>query len=1063
MKHSRRVLLTLFAVFITFSTVHAKKRSLKDIVYDNRQPYPDIEDQNVLHRNTEEPHATLMPYKSRQKALKAERYNSEYCEMLNGEWYFRWSPDPEHRPKEFFKPSFDVSSWDKIPVPSSWQTKGYGTPIYTNVKYPFTPKPPRVMDKVTNSNFTAAKAKNPVGSYRRTFTVPENWSGRKIFIAFDGVDSAYYLWINGKKVGYAQGSRTHKEFDITKYLKKGENLLAVEVYRYSDGSYLEDQDMFRLSGIFRRVYLWSAPTQHIRDFYVTTDLDEAYKNATLKLRASLVNYGKQPSNVLFDAQLYSINGEPIGKPMTARVALTPGKDTVLNLSGNYNNPLKWSAEHPNLYTLIMSLKTDDGKKITEYESVRVGFREIESKLGNLLVNGQPVLFKGVDRHEHSYENGHTVSREEMIRDLVLMKRHNINGVRTSHYANDPVWLDLCDEYGIYLCAEANMEDHGAQYLTNEPSWKEAFVDRMRQMVERAKNHPSAIIWSSGNEAGHGVCLNAMSEWAMKHDPSRARQYGAKETICAPMYWTPKMMKGFGEQWNKKMQRNPKSNPKPLIQCEYAHSMGNSTGNLQDYWDVIEKYPGLQGGFIWDWIDQALKKEVPGKKGEYFFAYGGDFHDNPNSGNFCCNGLIDADRKTLHPAINEVKKVYQNIKTIPVDIKTGKVKVKNKFFFTNINEFNAVWELSENGRIIQSGSLGSLNIPPQTEKEITVPFKNTTLNSSKEYFLTVKFLLSKKSKWADKGYVIAWDQLPLPYKFVEQDIKNTSQVNLKKTDNAFEITGTDFTLKIDRKTGFLNSYKVHGKEFIKMPLKPNFWRASTDNDNAWRCRDRKWFDAWRNFDKNRKLESISADQQKDGTVKISAKLEYPEVKSTFDITYTVYGNGTIKFDCAFKQTAGTMEVPKIGMEMGIPKDFTAFEWYGRGPHEAYRDRKTGAPVAQYKSSLKDLWFGYARPQENGNRTDVRWLKVLTPQGTGLFFKGQPLIDFSAWEYTLKAITEARHPYDLKPAPYVTLNIDYGQSGLGGDTTWGMKAKPHPEYLFTPGKTFKWSFIMSAFSK
>jgi beta-galactosidase len=1039
-----------------------KRPTLKDMVYDKRTPHPDLENPNVLQKNTEPPHATLMPSASKEKALKCDRYASKYCELLNGQWFFHWSPDPEHRPKEFYKSSFDVSGWKKILVPSSWQAQGYGTALYTNSKYPFKTVPPRVMDEPPKT-FTSFKDRNPVGSYRRTFDVPSDWKGRRIFLAFDGVDSAYYLWVNGKKVGYAQGSRTLKEFDVTKYLKVKGNVLAVEVYRYCDGSYLEDQDMFRLSGIFRRVYLWSAPTTHIRDFFATTDLDDAYKNATLNLEASLCDFSKTPAKVLFEAQVFTLDGKPFGKPMTATATVVPGKETTLKLKGNFTNPLKWSAEHPNLYTLLMTLKTPDGKKTIEYESVRIGFREIENKGGNLLVNGQPILFKGVDRHEHSYDTGHAVSRGEMIRDLELMKRYNVNAVRTSHYANDPVWLDLCDEYGIYLCAEANVEDHGAQFISDEPSWTHVFVNRVKRMVERDKNHPSAIIWSMGNESGPSKqrAFVAMQEWLVERDPSRARQYGPKSTVNTPMYRSPKDMENYGKHWDG--QRKSSRSPAPMIQCEYAHSMGNSTGNLQDYWDVIEKYDGLQGAFIWDWVDQALRKEVPGKPGKYFFAYGGDFNDFPNNGNFSCDGLIDADRKKIHPALNEVKKVYQNIKVLPVDPKAGKVKVKNKYFFTNLNEFDASWELAANGTVVQKGVLGKLNIPPQTEKNIAIPIDASKIQPSKEYFLTVRFALAKDANWAKKGHVVAWDQIPLPYKYVPPKLANKGKLALKETSDAFEVKGASFSVKIGKKTGFLESYKVKGVEFLKSPMKPNFWRVPTDNDSAWRRRDRKAFDAWRDYDKGRKTAAVAAKKLGDGAVRISAKLEYPNVKSTFDIAYIVYGNGTLKCDCAFKQDAGTMEVPRIGLAMELPGDFTKFKWYGRGSHESYWDRKTGAPVGIYEKTLQELWFDYVRPQENGNRTDVRWVLVGNPNGAKLFVKGMPIINFSAWPYALDTITKAKHPYDLKPSGEVTLNVDLGQTGVGGDTTWGGKAKPHPEYLFKPGKLYKWSFTMKGAAK
>jgi beta-galactosidase len=1034
-----------------------RKPAQEKIAYDPRAPHPDLENQKVLSRNTEAPHATLVPYRSPETALSCQREKSAFYQSLNGKWAFHWAPDPEHRPADFFKPDFDVSSWKSIAVPSSWQTQGYGTPIYTNSKFPFANKPPRVMD-TPDKKFTSFKERNPVGSYRRTFTVPSAWQGRKTFLVFDGVDSAYYLWVNGKKVGYAQGSRTPKEFDITPFLKSGENTLAVEVYRYCDGSYLEDQDMFRLSGIFRRVYLWSAPPQHIRDFFVVTDLDDACRDATLKISASLRNFSESPASCTLEAQLFSVDGLPVGAVMKTRATLAPGKDTPATLEQQVANPLKWSAETPNLHTLVLALKRNDGTTV-ELVSTRIGFREVETRDGQLLVNGQPIYIKGVDRHEHSPETGHATSRAEMLEDIKLMKRHNINAVRTSHYANDPAWLDLCDEFGIYLCAEANMEDSAAaRILTDNPEWSEVFLDRMVRMVERDKNHPSIIIWSSGNESGQGSNLGVMQDWVAKRDPTRARQYGPNSTVNTPMYTRPWDLENYGKRGDEFRAQHRKISP--LVMCEYAHSMGNSTGDLQSYWKVFEKYPVLQGGFIWDWVDQSIKKEIPGKPGRYFMAYGGDFGDFPNNGNFCCNGLIDSDRKHVHPAIHEVKKVYQNIKTTPVDLTKGEVEVFNKHLFTNAKAFDAFWELSADGKVVKNGGLGCLDIAPRSKKTVKIPFGPAKLDPAREYFLKVAFRLPNDTAWAARGHVVAWDQFALPHKFKAPDFSGKGKVALREDAGAIVVEGEGFSVEIGKKSGLMEHFRAGGVDRFVSPLTPNFWRPPTDNDNAWRRDVRKEMELWRKSAQHAKLVSLEKKALPDGSAQITAELEYPTVKSTFGIVYHVFGDGTVKLDCAFRQAKDFPVVARIGLTVGLPSGFRTFQWFGRGPHESYADRKESAEVGIHQSDLAAMWFDYARPQENGNHTETRWMNATAGNGARLEVRGLPTFDFSAWPCTAEAVAGAKHPYEIKAADHVVLNLDYGQIGLGGDTTWGGKAIPHKEFLFVPGEIYRWSFTMHA---
>ena len=1048
-----RLMLCVCFCFSVSSVANAQPKKKKKIVYDDRTPDPVVENQEVLHINTEKPHATLIPYASKAAALKGRFTNSIFYSSLDGKWKFKWSPDPEHRPADFYKPSYDVSKWGEIEVPRSWQTAGFGTAIYTNSKEPFANKKPRVMD-VPDKRFTSYKERNPVGSYRRTFTVPSSWRGRQIFITFDGVDSCFYLWINGKKVGYSQGSRTPAEFNITKYLVKGENTIAVEVYRYCDGAYLEDQDMFRLSGIFRKVYLWAAPQQHIRDFFVKTDLDSHYKDTTLTVDVDVHNYTRATAAATVSMELLDASGKTVATA-ESKLSLVPGQDTSASMTKNISNPLKWSAEHPNLYTFLLTLKDKSGKVIEVLKS-KVGFRKIEFKDGTMCINGKPIMFRGVDRHEHSYDKGHYVTEKECLRDVLLMKRHNINAVRTSHYPNNPEWYDLCDQYGIYLIDEANLET-GDNSISNSKDWIPAYLDRVVRMVERDKNHPSIVIWSMGNESGNprGVCFKAVQEWVKERDPSRGRIYGPYSNLSSPMYKRPSDLRREAEKRIKQPGRFG-----PIVQVEYAHSMGNSTGAMREYMDAYDSTPGLLGGFIWDWIDQGLKKEVPGKPGKFFAAYGGDYGDFPNNGNFCLNGLIDADRKTVHPAIHEVKKAYQAIDVKPVDLAAGKVLVKNKNLFTNANEYDASWELMANGKVVKSGDLGEIDVPPLSTKEITIPVTAATIPKGKECFVKILFKLTQKTPWADKGFVVAWDQLAFPFKPRKLTIPMSGKVAVREAGDIITLKGTGFEIVIGKSSGCVEKFNSHGVAVLKTSLVPNLYRIMTDNDMAWRVREPGRREFWLKANDSRKVTSVTVKRLAPGMVAVSAKFSYPEAKGVFKATYTVNGAGQLMVDASFTYGDGIQPVPRIGMQTGIDKSFAKFTWYGRGPHEAYSDRKESAAFGIYTAGMEQLYFPYERPQSTGNRTDVRWLTITDAKNNSIWIAGRPQFDFSASPYTMKSVIGKKHQYELEPAAFTILNINYGETGVGGDTTWGGKAKPHEQYLLLPETTYKYSFVISA---
>ena len=1006
----------------------------------------DWENPQMIGSNKEAPHTTMMVYPDKASVIEGERKLSPFYHSLSGQWRFNWVEKPVQRPMDFYQMDFDDSQWDHIEVPSNWQMQGYGIPIYLNHPYPFKKNPPNIQHNY-----------NPVGSYRTRFLVPKKWEGRQVFLHFGGVESAFYVWVNGNKVGYSQGSRLPAEFNITHYLKPGENLLAVEVYRWSDGSYLECQDFWRLSGIFRDVFLFSTPSVHIRDFEVRTDLDDDYRDAGLGLHIRLVNFDTEAAQGMsVEASLLDTDADQ--ELWTGEVSLPsiPESHTQL-FQTQIKNPRKWSAETPNLYTLVLALRDSSGR-VLEYTGCRVGFREVEMRGGQLLVNGQPVLFKGVNRHEHDPVTGHYVSRDSMVRDIELMKRFNINAVRPCHYPDDPLWYNLCDEYGIYLVDEANIESHGMGYrpdvtLGNNPDWMEAHIDRIRRMVERDKNHPSVVIWSMGNEAGDGVNFVAGSDWIHQRDPYRPVHYERAllrdhVDIYSPMYMRIEGLKRYVSKTQKR----------PLILCEYAHAMGNSVGNLQDYWDVIEAEPQLQGGFIWDWVDQAIFAKT--SDGRPFFGYGGDFGDVFNDGNFLCNGLIQPDR-TPNPHLWEVKKVYQNIKVSVVDAGSGKFLVRNNHYFANLNVINYLWELAADGEIIQTGDPQTLDLPPRQSTELSIPFEMSENTADTEYILTVKFVLPKDEPWAERGHVVAWDQfeLPKPKSTLKTiDLAALPGLDLQETPKQFIISGDGFEARIGKESGALEDYRVEGQKLVSSPLVPNFWRAPIDNDNGNRMPARQAI--WRMAGPQRVLTAVKVQRKDEKAIEIGASFVLPAGMSTQTITYRIYGNGDIVVENSFE--AGMKDLPNLprfGMQMAVPGSLQNLTWYGRGPHESYWDRKTGAAVGIYSGTVADLLHPYIRPQEVGNKTDVRWLTLTDENGAGWLAVGDSVLSVSAWPFGQDALERAEHTFELVERNSITVNLDLKQMGVGGDNSWG--ARPHTPYTL-PATSYKYSFRLTPLS-
>ncbi len=1219
------------------------------------QPQPDWENEHVFERNREAPCAASLMYPTEQAALAGRPTENPWFCSLNGPWKFHWAPDPDHRPVDFYRTEFDVAAWDEVAVPGNWQLQGYGVPLYSNIPYPFKADPPRVTSEPPRY-YTTYTQRNPVGSYRRMFQLPEQWSGRQVMVQFDGVDSAFYVWVNGQEIGYSEGSRTPATFNITKHIQTGQNTIAVEVYRYSDGSYLEDQDYWRLSGIYRNVFLWSPPDQHIRDFFVHAELDGEYRDGSLEVEMDLQNFAKAAATCAVHLRLLDPQQQVVAEasqPVSLKAArLTQIRTHRIKLA----NPAKWTAETPQLYTLILALRNQQGETL-EARSHRIGFRKVEIRGGQLLVNGQPIYLKGVNRHEHDPVTGHVISVESMIRDIRLMKQLNINAVRACHYPDDPAWYALCDTLGLYVVDEANIESHGMGYgaesLAKAPSWKEAHLDRVRRMVERDKNHPSIIIWSLGNEAGNGENFQACYDWIKQRDPSRPVQYEraqleANTDIYCPMYASIEHIVAYAS--------TPQQ--RPLILCEYAHAMGNSVGNLQDYWDAIESHAQLQGGFIWDWLDQGLQAQVPtghetadlarpgrratvlGKladggvlgpvtlsddqglnldgpltleavvqgfqhstycpliskgdhqyllrfnnqgidfvifqdqwvglrvefaeagltddwnritavydgraliayvngrevgrravqgpittstfpvnigrnsevpqrvcclsigaariysraltpaevadpqsrgrdglqldldlahvkpdqiplgRGATYFAYGGDFGDQPNDENFCCNGLLAPDC-TLHPHAYEVQKVYQSIKVEPVDLTVGTVRVHNKYFFTNLSQFQASWVVRRDGREVGSGQLGRLDVAPRTKREITIPLAELqdALNLPGEYLVTVSFTLPEETAWAERGHRVAWDQLPLPGPVSPAAPPATSQqggLTLRESDEQYIVDSAAARVVINRHTGALESYRWQGRELLAAPLEPNFWKVP--NDNQYRSQYLNAVQPWRNAARNRQVQRVVAEQA-GGQVRVVAEMVLPVGQSAYHVTYTVRADSHIEVTCRYQPGESDIPLlPKFGMTTALPGADQLITWYGRGPQETYWDRKTGGEIAIHRLAVEEFIHPYIRAQDNANRTDVRWFTVTDRDGHGVRVTcgGTPLC-FAVWPYTLQDLEQATHDYQLPRRDSLVLNIDHLLHGVGGDNSWG--ALTHPQYTLPGNQPYEYTFTLA----
>lgn len=997
----------------------------------------DWENQHVVGINKEEGASTFIPYANVEEMMKDpayakpwERTNSSRFLLLNGNWKFHWAKQPSERPEDFYKVRYDVSKWNEIPVPSNWEMHGYGTPIYTNFTLPIRNNPPFIQGQ---RGYTVEKEANAVGSYRRDFELPADWKGKEIFLHFNGVYSAMYLWINGRKVGYSQGANNDARFNVTKYVKSGINTLAVEVYRWSDGSYIEDQDMFRLSGIHRDVYLVATPKLQMRDIYLTSDTDPEGKKSVLNVETSLKNHGKKVKNAFVRVSILNAEGKCISTSIKETGSLTPGTEVVLNSTSEIARPHLWSAEVPYLYTVNMEL-LDADRNVIEATTQKYGFRTIEMKEGKVYINNRLVMFKGANRHDTHPKYGKAVPVESMIEDILLFKRHNLNTIRTSHYPNDPRMYALYDYYGLYVMDEADQEAHGNQSITNDPSWEEAYVDRMVRMVERDKNHPSVIFWSMGNESGGGC--NIVAEYkAAKAIDNRLIHYEGMNTaadIDSRMYPSIEYMMQFD-----------KENPgKPFFICEYAHAMGNAVGNLEEYWDYIENHSvRLIGGCIWDWVDQGLNMQG---EPENHFYFGGSFGDTPNDKDFCCNGLVTPDRRVT-PKLLEVKKVYQYVRFKQTG--ANSIELENRYNFLNLANFNLQYRIEKNGKVMDKGEIKLPDCKPGARCTLSIPMEKQ-LTEDADYYLSLAITLKEDCIWAEAGHTVASEQIVLKesnhrLETIHPDIPLKTFTEERRYLRLFS---NEAKISFDTKSGRLIELSAGGRNLIHHQEGPTVQLYRSINNDT-----RNWIEP------QSELKSFTWELNEEKTVAtitalINTKAGNSSVMQT--IIYKVYGNGTVDVETTF-QTDKDFHMPRLGLQMMLNPALEQLTWFGRGPIENYQDRKNAAYVGLYQSNVEDMREYYVRAQSMGERCDTRWLTLTDGEGWGLKVTSATQLDFSALHYTDKDLWNIKYGHDLDDVrrAETVLNLDCIQRGLGNGS---CGPGPRPKYEIKPGESYQYAF-------
>lgn len=997
------------------------------------QSFTEWKDPSVNSINREPMHASFFSYENKEKAVEGVKEKSNKYLSLNGMWRFQWVPDLTDRPADFFKTNYDDKAWDLIEVPGIWEMHGYGDPVYVNQRYEWDylmkPEPPVTPEK-----------NNHVGSYRRSITIPDDWSGQEVILHLGAVSPNVYIWINGKFAGYSEDSKLEAEFNITSYLKKGENLIALQIFRWCDGKYIECQDFWRFTGISRDVYLYAKNKEHITDYQVTATLAENNKAGTLSVKA-LLSAPSNKSRILFE--LKNDKNDLLWKEEKAG-----GK--ALSVETSFEEIDPWSAEQPNLYTLYISLFDSKGT-LLECIPQRVGFKRVEIKNGQLLVNGKAILIKGVNRHEMDPDGGCHVSRQRMEEDVKLLKESNINAVRTSHYPNDPYWYELCDKYGIYVLDEANIEAHGYEKIADMKEWMTTHIERTTRMVERDKNVPSVIIWSMGNESGDGMNFIENYKEMKKIDSSRPVQYqraGKKShtDIYCPFYVDYQTLENYGKS----------KEPMPLIQCEYAHAMGNSMGGFKEYWDLYRQYDNLQGGFIWDFADQGIHEF---RNGKMIYAYGGDFgKDLPSDNNFNCNGLFNPDRKP-NPHLDEVRMVHQSIWTTPVNIKEGKISIFNENFFSDLSNVYLEWQIQEEGVITRQGVISSLNIQPQERQTLSLDYQIT--DNGKETFLNLFYKLKDSESLLEAGHIVARQQLDITaYNWnVGSSITTENQPEIYDTRYALEVSTPSALIRFNKKNGLLSGYSYKGNEFMEEGsfLKPNFWRAPTDNDFGARLPTK--LGMW--CEPLMELNSFTS-EMKNNTVEVKADYHLPECQADLTLIYRINAAGEIDItqSLSIKDTDKESFLPRFGMQITLCPGFNDIEFYGRGPIENYADRKLSAFIGKYNQKVNDQYYPYIRPQETGNKSDLRWFRLKHQNNNGFCLVSSKPFNASALHFSTKDLDDSpakkqRHGLKVPPRPTTILSVDLVQMGLGCIDTWG--SLPMEKYLLKDNR-YEFSFTI-----
>jgi beta-galactosidase len=1007
-----------------------------DVKWPEGEPYWNNVD--VIAVGREDARATLDNFVGEEARDGAS--GSSWRLSLNGKYRFKYAESPAEAPRDFFSGEISTASWKEIDVPSNVELQGYGEPMFYNIPYVFDSSSfPKVPTDV-----------NPVSSYVREFEVPDGWLGKRLFLHFGGVDSAFQVWVNGRPVGYSEDSRLPAEMDVTRWVTAGENTLAVQVYRFSDGSYLEKQDMWNMSGIFRDVYLRAAGETHIRDLEVRAEPNEQLTKGTLKLKVELARYVQAAHAVTVETKLKDPSGEQVSSIETA-IDLDACARTSVEQEDTLANPLLWSDEKPNLYTLFVTVRDAAGDPI-ESVTQKVGFRRVEIKGGQVLVNRKPVMFRGINRHEHSPETGHTITVASIEEDLRILKQNNFNAVRTSHYPNRPEFYELCDRLGLYVVDEANIESHGLWFLqgTNPadlPKWQKPHAERITRMVERDKNHPSIILWSLGNEGGDGKAFDDMSEWIHERDPSRPVVYegaadgtpgvpvGQHSDVMSPMYWPAALIAEYLDKDEDK---------RPFVLIEYAHAMGNSTGSLSEYWDLFRRHPRAQGGFFWDFIDQGIRRPIPGREDETFFAYGGDPGLGPTlpvvgqSGNSCMDGLFSADR-TPHPAVAVVRKALSPIRVHAVDIDNGDLEVENELAFTRLDELiEGHWTLLADEQVLEEGEIANLDIPPGDTRRVTLPFALPTPEPGVAYRVQVDFTLARDQSYAKRGHRVMWEQLPLTISAPAPsiDASATTAVSFVEDAATIEVGAGDLRVTVEKASGTISQIRAADESLLNAKLSPYFWRASTDNDigNALAVVSK----IYRGAGAELVVSATRVTQVSDKEVRIEADGSLPTLGARCDFVYRILGSGDILVEMSFVPGPMSLpEMPRFGLRTALPARLDAIQWYGPGPEESYSDRKD-LPVGVYDGSIAAQPFEYSRPQETGNKTDVRWAWLRDSQGgRGLFAQGAEWLSVNASPFSAEAMEVAAHFHALTPDGQSYLHLDAAQRGVGGDNSWGDK--------------------------